>query len=147
MPDYTIHIHQGSDMTSDIVSLPDVDAARREATGVFADLARDIANKLSQHPDWRIEVMEPAGEIVFKLGLLAEDLPRCEMGSNGREIYHSENGDRWLLCRKGDHNEVDFSRSDANDWMATSGTSRKIRSGSHMSAHCGQAVLPVRHPK
>jgi hypothetical protein len=24
-----------------------------------------------------------------------------------------------------------------NDWMATSGTSRKIRSGSHMSAHCG----------
>jgi hypothetical protein len=145
MPDYTIHIHQGPDMSSDIVSLPDVDAARREAAAVFADLARDIASNLSQHPAWRIEVMEPAGEIVFKLGLLAESLPktpkadetkhastfyprgfhgfpspafawvvscdpmnkwRCEMVSNGREIYHSENGDRWLLCREGDHTFV-----------------------------------------
>jgi hypothetical protein len=73
MPTYTIHIHQGSQTNSHPVSLPDVDAARREAIAMFADLARDIANNLPSHPDWRIEVIEPAGGTVFRLSILAED--------------------------------------------------------------------------
>src|ERR1700682_152216 len=36
------------------VFLPDPDAARKEATGIFADLARDIATKLPSNPNWRI---------------------------------------------------------------------------------------------
>jgi hypothetical protein len=28
--------------------------------------------------------------------------PEAEMSDHQREIYHSENGDRWLLCRDGD---------------------------------------------
>jgi hypothetical protein len=50
MPNYTIHIHQGSHSNSQPVCLPDVDAARREAIAIFAELARDIANKLPRQP-------------------------------------------------------------------------------------------------
>ncbi len=73
MPNYTIHIHQGARTNSHPVSLPDADAARREAIWMFADLTRDIASNLPSHPDWRIEVFEPAGRAVFKLGISAED--------------------------------------------------------------------------
>jgi hypothetical protein len=62
MPTYTIHIHQGSRTNSHPVDLPDVDAARREAIAMFADLARDIADELPSHSDWRIEVIEPEEE-------------------------------------------------------------------------------------
>jgi hypothetical protein len=51
MPTYTIHIHQGSRTNSHPVDLPDVDAARREAIGMFADLARDIADELPSQSD------------------------------------------------------------------------------------------------
>jgi hypothetical protein len=73
MPNFTINIHQGSHTNSHPVDLPDVDAARREAIATFADLARDIASNLPNDPDWRIEVIEPAGGTVFRLGISAED--------------------------------------------------------------------------
>jgi hypothetical protein len=47
--------------------------ARREAIAAFADVARDIASNLASHPGWRIEVLEPVGGTVFRLGILAED--------------------------------------------------------------------------
>jgi hypothetical protein len=65
MPTYTIHIQQGSQTNSHPVDLPDVDAARREAIATFADLARDIASNLPNHPDWRIEVVEQREEQFF----------------------------------------------------------------------------------
>ncbi len=83
MPTYTIHIHQGSN--SHPVSLPDVDAARREAIAMFVDFARDIASNLPTHPDWRIEVIEPAGGTVFRLGILAEDAALAVLSLDGRE--------------------------------------------------------------
>jgi hypothetical protein len=73
MPNYTIHIHRGQDTASHTVSMPDVDAARREASGVFSDLARDIVSELPDQPDWSIEVTE-AGRTVFKLALLMEQV-------------------------------------------------------------------------
>jgi uncharacterized protein DUF6894 len=85
MPTYTIHIHQGSRTNSHPVSLPDVDAARREAIAMFADLARDIASNLLSRPDWRIEVIEPAGGTVFRLGILAEDAALAVFSLDGRE--------------------------------------------------------------
>ncbi len=85
MPNYTIHIHQGSHRASHPVSLPDVDAARREAIAMFADLARDIANNLPSYPDWRIEVIEPAVGTVFGLGILAEDAALAAFSLDGRE--------------------------------------------------------------
>jgi hypothetical protein len=85
MPNYTIHIHHGSHTNSQPVSLPDVDAARREATAMFADLARDSASNLPSQPDWRIEVIEPAGATVFRLGILAEDAALAVFSLNGRK--------------------------------------------------------------
>jgi|ERR1700682_420632 hypothetical protein len=83
MPNYTIHIHQGSHTNSQPVSLPDVGAARREAIAMFAELARDIAGDLLI--DWRIEVIEPAGRTVFRLGILAEDAPLAVFSLDGRK--------------------------------------------------------------
>jgi hypothetical protein len=85
MPNYTIHVHRGSHTNSHPVSLPDVDAARREAIAMFAELARDIASDLHSHPDWRIEVIEPAGGSVFRLGILAEDAPLAVFSLDGRK--------------------------------------------------------------
>ena len=53
MPNYTIHIHQGSHTNS--------------------------------HPDWRIEVIEPAGGTIFRLGILAEDAALAVFSLDGRE--------------------------------------------------------------
>ncbi len=53
---------------------------------------------------------------------------------NGLSNVCSRSGVRIAHSLVEPRERVDFSRSDANDWMATSGTSRKIRSGSHMSA-------------
>jgi hypothetical protein len=85
MPNYTIHIRQGSHTNSHPVSLPDVDAARREAIAMFAELARGIASNLPNHADWRIEVIEPAGRTVFRLGVLAEDAALAVFSLAGRE--------------------------------------------------------------
>lgn len=72
MPDYTIRVHRGPDTASHRVSLPDVYEARREASGVFADLARYIVVNLPDQPDLSIEVTE-AGRTVFKIGILMEE--------------------------------------------------------------------------
>jgi hypothetical protein len=72
MPDYTIHIHHGPDTASHTVSMPDFYAARREASGVFADLARDIVSELPDQPDWSVELTE-AGRTVFRITILVED--------------------------------------------------------------------------
>jgi hypothetical protein len=85
MPNYTIHIRQGLHTNSHPVSLPDVDAARREAIAMFAELARGIASKLPNRADWRIEVIEPAGRTVFRLGILAEDAALAVFSLDGRE--------------------------------------------------------------
>ena len=47
------------------------------------------------------------------------------MVSNGREIYHSENGDRWLLCR--DDDERVFVLHKAN--VSSGGAMTKIALG------------------
>jgi hypothetical protein len=85
MPNYTIHINHGSHANSHPVSLPDVDAARREAIATFAELARDFVGELHSHPDWRIEVIEPAGGTVFRLGVLAEDAALAVFSLDGRK--------------------------------------------------------------
>jgi hypothetical protein len=91
MPDYTIHIHRGPDTASHRVSLPDVDEARREASGVFADLARDIVGNLPDQLDWSIEVTE-AGRTVFKIGIL--------MGEAGTSRYRDDNNSKRRTARR-----------------------------------------------
>jgi hypothetical protein len=92
MPGYTIYIHRGPDTASHRVSLPDVDEARREASAVFADLARDIVGNLPDQPDLlSIEVTE-AGRTVFKIGILIEEA--------GTSLYRDKNNSKGRRARR-----------------------------------------------
>ena len=49
-------------------------AARREALGICADLAKDIVSSLTSDPEWRLDVLDEFGAPVFRIRLLAEAL-------------------------------------------------------------------------
>ncbi len=74
MAHYTFRIRQGEGRSKRIVSSdwPDDDAAQVEAAGMFADMARDIADELQSNPEWKIEVADEAGKPIFRLSVLAE---------------------------------------------------------------------------
>jgi hypothetical protein len=75
MPRYTFQTQQGERSKSSVASdWPDDAAARREATGMFADVARDVADDLEKTPGWQIEVADESGKPIFRLTLLAESL-------------------------------------------------------------------------
>jgi Domain of unknown function (DUF6894) len=75
MPRYTFQIR------NNLYSRPalsssclDNDAAIGEATAMFADMARGIADGLGSNPEWQIEVADETGKPIFRLGVLAESL-------------------------------------------------------------------------
>jgi hypothetical protein len=75
MANYTFRIRQGGQSKPSVsADCPDNNAARREATGMFADMARDIARELQSNPKWEIEVADPTGRSIFRLRVLAEFL-------------------------------------------------------------------------
>ena len=49
-------------------------AARKAALGICADLAKDIVVGLTEDTEWRLEVLNEAGQAVFRLRLVAETL-------------------------------------------------------------------------
>ena len=72
MPRYLFSVSQGGQpQYSDTSDCPDDDAAKREASGMFADMARDISKRLQLHPDWQVDVADDAGSI-FKIKVTAE---------------------------------------------------------------------------
>jgi hypothetical protein len=73
MPRYSYTIRQdGLAKPSTPSECPDNDAAQREAIGMFADMARDIADNLRSSPDWQIEVADEAGKPIFRISIHAE---------------------------------------------------------------------------
>jgi hypothetical protein len=52
----------------------DSDVAKREASGMFADMARDISRQLPLGADWQIAVADDAGKSIFKIMVTAESL-------------------------------------------------------------------------
>lgn len=73
MPHYSFRISQGGQpQTNSTSDCPDDDAAKKEAAGMFADMARDISSQLQSMPDWQIEVSDEAGKSIFKIKLTAE---------------------------------------------------------------------------
>jgi hypothetical protein len=72
-PRYFFRISQGGQpQTSSASDCPDEDAAKKEASGMFADMARDIADQLQSIPDWQIEVSNDTGKSIFRIKLTAE---------------------------------------------------------------------------
>ena len=74
MPRYSFtNIHGGRPSGPGIVAeCRDNDAAKREAAGVFADVARDIAKDLQSMPDWQIEVADAAGSAFFRIKITVD---------------------------------------------------------------------------
>ena len=50
-----------------------IEAVRQEALAVFADLARNIVTSIV-NSDWRIEVRDETGKVVFRIRVCAEAL-------------------------------------------------------------------------
>jgi hypothetical protein len=57
-------------------SLCDSYAARKAALGIYADLAKDVVNRLMEDSEWRLDVLDESGKPVFRLRLLAESLDK-----------------------------------------------------------------------
>jgi hypothetical protein len=75
MANYTFRIRQGGCSKRSVASdWPNDGAARREAEGMFADMARDVAGNLEKHPEWKMEVADESGKPIFRLSLLAESM-------------------------------------------------------------------------
>lgn len=73
MPRYSFAISHGDrSLPSSVSDCPDDDAAKREAAGMFADVARDIAHELQIKPAWQILVSDDAGKPIFKIKMTAE---------------------------------------------------------------------------
>jgi hypothetical protein len=75
MPQYSFRISQGARSKPSVVAdCPDDAAARREARGMFADMARDVASDLENNPEWQMEVANESGKPIFRLRIFAEPL-------------------------------------------------------------------------
>jgi hypothetical protein len=75
MPHYSFRISRGDQpQTNSASDCLDDDAAKKEAAGVFVDMARDISSQLQSVPDWQIDVSDDAGQSFFRIKLTAESL-------------------------------------------------------------------------
>jgi hypothetical protein len=75
MPHYSFTISGGGQSRpSSISDCANDDSARKEAAGMFADMARDISERLRSTPDWQIEVADDTGKSIFRIKITAESL-------------------------------------------------------------------------
>ena len=73
MPLYSFIISSGDQPQSNSTAdCPDAAAAKKEAAGMFADMARDVSERLQSCPDWQIEVVDDAGRLIFSIKIKAE---------------------------------------------------------------------------
>jgi hypothetical protein len=72
MAHYTFRFRQGSRSSDVDVDLPDDDAAWDEAAVVCSDMIRDIIKRLSDSPEWRLEVAGKSGTVRHLFRLTAE---------------------------------------------------------------------------
>lgn len=69
MYSFTVSSHRGQ--TPSVSDCVNDDAAKREAAGMFADVARDIAKDLQSAPEWQIEVSDDAGRSIYTIKVTA----------------------------------------------------------------------------
>jgi hypothetical protein len=73
MPHYAFTISRNGQLQPSASSeCPNDDAAKREAAGMFADMARDIANRMPSIHDWQMDVTDASGKVIFKIRITAE---------------------------------------------------------------------------
>lgn len=76
MPRFFFQMQQGKLPGPVVIEdvLSDSYAARQAALGICADLARDIANGLTDDSEWQLNVMDEHGKPVFRIRLVVETL-------------------------------------------------------------------------
>jgi hypothetical protein len=72
MPRFVFHIRHGQYAGDHTTELPCADAARLEASGMCADMIRDIMTELETKPEWRMEVSDETGEPLYLFRFTAE---------------------------------------------------------------------------
>jgi hypothetical protein len=74
MPRFIFQVQQGKSSKIPAVEdvLSDGYAARKAALGMCADLAKDIVQGLTEDAEWRLDVLDETGKLIFRLRLLAE---------------------------------------------------------------------------
>ena len=76
MPRFHFNVRDGSDLPDrDGTELPDLRTARREAVKLAGRLLLDEPDTFWEGSDWRVEVMDAAGVLLFRLDFTATDAP------------------------------------------------------------------------
>jgi hypothetical protein len=74
VPRFHLHVYNGLSLPdSRGVDLPDRDAARVEALRLAAELIRDGATRRRLGRDWRMEVTDASGTLLFRLDFTVVD--------------------------------------------------------------------------
>jgi hypothetical protein len=74
MVQYLFRIRQGSHSRNPRVDLLDDEAAWEEAAAACSDMIRDTIERLSESPEWRLEVVNEAGTIRHLFRVTTRDL-------------------------------------------------------------------------
>jgi hypothetical protein len=76
MPRYFFHIRDGSDIADlEGTELPDLSSARVAAVELAGSMLREHAEKFWNGEDWRVEVADKSGLILFSLHFSAVEAP------------------------------------------------------------------------
>lgn len=76
---YHFNIHDGFDLPDrDGQDLPDLNAARRFAVMLSGELLRDHADEFWRHGDWRMDVTDADGLMLFALHFTAVEAPAIQ---------------------------------------------------------------------
>ena len=76
MPRYFFHVHDGKDLPDhEGTELPDLASARKEAVALAAGLLGDRPDVFWDAADWRLDVEDEAGRVLFSLRFSAVAAP------------------------------------------------------------------------
>jgi hypothetical protein len=67
--------------------LPGAEDARQEAPQVCCDMIRDIIASLEANPEWRLEVTDESGELIYLFRFTAESFQRLGQHKSQSRAY------------------------------------------------------------
>ena len=86
MPRFYYNVYDGKSGLDVIgTELPDWDAARVEALRFMGEIMKDNARHILLYEDWRLEVTDSTGLILFQVALLMTETPVPLRSSQDRE--------------------------------------------------------------
>ena len=81
MPRYHFNLHDGKDLPDlEGVELANLLAARRSAVRISGDCLRDHAEEFWTGDEWKMDVTDEHGLILFTLTFIASDAPSLSAG-------------------------------------------------------------------